>query len=79
MPACAVNSNATASARDRARGKHASAQCNVHPGEHSTAKRAVLCIVVLAQQARRNGASNVQTMGCEAAAEETEGGSVLFK
>jgi hypothetical protein len=47
MPTCAINSNATTSIRDRARGEYTSAQYNIYLGEYSAAKRAVLYIVVL--------------------------------
>jgi hypothetical protein len=46
MPNSVINSNAATSIRKRARGKHAGAECNVHLGEHSIAKRAVLYILV---------------------------------
>jgi hypothetical protein len=74
-----VDGNAAASAGDTARGEHAGAERNIHLGEHSTAERAVLCIVVSAQQARGHGAGDVQALGRYAIADETEGGSVLSK
>jgi hypothetical protein len=46
VPNSVVNSNAAASVRGGARGKHASAECNVYLGKHSIAKRAVLYILV---------------------------------
>jgi hypothetical protein len=46
VPNSVVNSNAAASIRGGARGKHAGAEYNVYLGEHSTAKRAVLYILV---------------------------------
>jgi hypothetical protein len=46
VPNSVVNSNAAAGARGGAEGKHAGAECNVHLGKHSAAKRAVLYILV---------------------------------
>jgi hypothetical protein len=74
-----VDGNAAAGAGDAARGEHASTERNIHPGEHSAAKRAVLCVVVSAQQARGHSAGNVQALGRYATADKTEGGSVLSK
>jgi hypothetical protein len=46
VPNSIINSNAAASIRERARGKHADAEYNVYLGEHSAAKRVVLYILV---------------------------------
>jgi hypothetical protein len=77
MPNSNINSNAAASIRDRSRGEHASAERDVYLGEHGAAKRVVLCFIVLAKEARRDSASDVQAIGREAAADEVEGSSVL--
>jgi hypothetical protein len=79
MPNSNVNSNTAASTRDRSRGEHASAEYNVYPGEHSAAKRAVLCFIVSAREAGGDSASDVQAIGREAAADKAEGSSVLSK
>jgi hypothetical protein len=79
LPNSVVNGNAAASARGGARGKHAGAEHNVHPGEHCASERAVLCVIVSRQGARKYSVSNVHAMGSEAAADRLEGSSVLSK
>jgi hypothetical protein len=79
MPDCVINRNAAASTRGEARGKHAGAQRNVYPGKHSTTKRAILCVVVLAQGIREHSVSSIQAMGRKAAVDRVEGGSILSK
>jgi hypothetical protein len=77
MPDSDVDSNADADTGDKSGGEHTGAERDLYLGEHSAAERAVLCIVVSARQARGDSASDVQTMVGEAAADETEGSSVL--
>ena len=72
-----VDSNAAAVAGGRAGDKHACEECNVHPGKHCEAERPILCIVVSTQGARGHSAVDVRAIGCEAAADGTEGGGVL--
>jgi hypothetical protein len=79
MPNSNVDSNAAANIGDRSRGEYASAERNLYLGEHSAAKRAVLCIVVLARQARGDSASDIQAIGREATADKIEESSVLSK
>jgi hypothetical protein len=79
VPGSVVDSNAAAGAGGGARGKYAGAQRNVYPGEHCTTERAVLCVVVLTQSARKYSVSDVQAVGSKAAADRLEGGSVLSK
>jgi hypothetical protein len=79
VPDCVVNCDTAAGAGGGARGKYASAQRNVYPGEHCTTERAILCVVVLTQSARKYSVSDVQAVGCKAAADGLEGGSVLSK
>ena len=77
MPDRAVDSNAAAVAGERAGGKHACEECNVYPGKHSEAERSILCVVVSRRGARKHSADYMQAIGCEAAADRTEGGGVL--
>jgi hypothetical protein len=79
MPNSNINSNAAASTRDRSRGEHAGAERDVYLGEHGAAKRAVLCFIVLAKEAKGDSASDVQAIGREAAADKVERSSVLSK
>jgi hypothetical protein len=79
MPNSNINSNAAASTRDRSRGEHAGAERDVYLGEHGVAKRAVLCFIVLAREARGDSASNVQAIGREAVVDKVEESSVLSK
>jgi hypothetical protein len=46
VPNSIINSNTTASAREGARGKHASVECNIYLGKYSAAKHVVLYILV---------------------------------
>jgi hypothetical protein len=56
---CTAYSNAAASARRRARREHVGTGSNIHLSKYSTAKYAVLCVVVQKEEDRRDGASNV--------------------
>jgi hypothetical protein len=77
LPNGVVDGNAAASARGGARGKHASAERNVHLGKHCASERVVLCVVVSRQGARKYSVGDVHEMGSEAAADRLEGSSVL--
>jgi hypothetical protein len=59
VPNCTAYSNAAASARRRAGREHAGTGSNIHLSKYSTAKHAVLCVVVRKGEDRRDGASNV--------------------
>jgi hypothetical protein len=79
LPNSVVDGNAAASARGGARGKHAGAEHNVHPGKHCASERAVLCVIVSRQGARKYSVGDVHAIGSEAAADRLEGSSVLSK
>jgi hypothetical protein len=72
MPTSIIDGNATAGEGGGARGRHTSAERNVHLGEHSTTKRTVLHIVVSTQGARDYSVGNIWVIGCEAAADRLE-------
>jgi superfamily II DNA helicase RecQ len=59
VPNCTTYSNATAGARRRARREHAGTGSNIYLSKYSTAKHAVLCVLVRKEEDRRDGASNV--------------------